>query len=203
MAREPSCPWYAHELLRRAVRQRDEEAWEAVVRQFYGLVLTWVTQHPLASRSREDADYWVYRAFERFWMAVRPERFDQFRDLASLLKYLKMCAHSLLVDEARQQMAAPVGRLDETIESQLEEPDAAALVTGRLASEELWDIVLEEVADEAERLVVHLSFVQALKPRQVHQRHADCFPSVADVYRVKRNVLDRLRRNQRLHLLVA
>jgi hypothetical protein len=203
MARQPSCPWYGYELLRRAVCERDHVAWEAVVGHFHGLVLTWVRQHPLATRSQEDADYWVNRAFERFWLAVRPERFEQFPDLASLLKYLKACAHSLLADEARLRRVTAIGSLDEAAEGQLEAPDAAAQVAVLLAGQELWDIVLEEVVDRAERLVLYLSFVQDLKPRQVQERHPEAYPTVADVYRIKRNVLDRLRRNPRLRRLVA
>ena len=55
--------------------------------------------------------------------------------------------------------------------------------------------------DEAERLVVYLSFVLDLKPAAIHGRHPGRFGSMADVYRVKRNALDRLRRSPEIRAL--
>jgi hypothetical protein len=49
--------------------------------------------------------------------------------------------------------------------------------------------------DEAARLVVYLSLVRDLKPRAIQACHPGRFASVADVYRVKRNALDCLRRS--------
>ena len=52
-----------------------------------------------------------------------------------------------------------------------------------------------ELLDQAERLVARLCLVLDLKPREVYERHPDRFADVADVYRVKRNLLERLRRS--------
>jgi len=55
--------------------------------------------------------------------------------------------------------------------------------------------------------VAHLSFVAGLTPREIRARHPDRFVEVYEVYRLKRNVIDRLRRSgaiqQLLPLLVA
>jgi hypothetical protein len=76
-------------------------------------------------------------------------------------------------------------------------------VVAELAARELWAIVVDEVADETERLLVRLSFVEHLKPRQVQARYPDRFAGVGDVYRIKRNLLDRLRRCPRLARFAA
>jgi hypothetical protein len=52
--------------------------------------------------------------------------------------------------------------------------------------------------DEAERRAAYYCFVLDLKPREVQERHPELYGSVDDVYRIKRNVLDRLRRNPRI-----
>ena len=183
-----------YELLRRAVCEADQAAWAAAVAQYRGLVLAWAHQHPAFGATDEDDDYWVNRTFERFWAAVPPERFRAFPGLPALLSYLKLCVGSVVVDDARRRTAG----------FELRGWQVAGLaggaageeaVLGELAGRELWRAVEGEVRDEAERLVAHLCLVLDLKPREVYARHPDRFASVADVYRVKRNLLDRLVRN--------
>ena len=199
---QPSDDRFCFELIRRAVCDQDHGAWEAVLAQYRGIVLGWVKLQRAARRVREDDDFWVSRTFERFWGAVGPERFGQFASLAALLKYLKMCVHSVVLDEVRARGPAEMEPL-EAIEGQPAEsgpaaPDAGELATDHVAGQELWDAIMQEVPDESERQVVYLSLALDLKPAEIQQRHPGRFPSVADVYRIKRNVLERLRRIPRI-----
>jgi hypothetical protein len=50
---------------------------------------------------------------------------------------------------------------------------------------------------------MYLAYVQGLKPGEICQQRPHIFSSVEDVYRIKRNVLERLRRNQRLQALLG
>jgi hypothetical protein len=194
---QPSCPWYGYELFRRAIRLGDGAAWGAVLEQFRGTLRTWVRRHPARGAAGGDADDWADQAFSRFWAAVPPARFDEFPDLAALLRYLKLCLASTLADEARRRARAATwaGALGER---EPELPDVAAAVGARLDRRELWGLVLAELEDATDRLLVYRSFVQALPPRAVHARHPERFRCVADVYRAKRNLLERLRRSPRL-----
>jgi hypothetical protein len=45
---------------------------------------------------------------------------------------------------------------------------------------------------------VYLSFVLDLKPGEIQERHPELFASVDDVYRIKRNVVERLRRSPQI-----
>jgi hypothetical protein len=181
-----------YELFRRAVCQRDELAWELVVVRWRGLVLSYARQHPSWPLVAGDADDWATRTFERFWKAVGPDRFDGFPNLPALLKYLKMCAHSAVLNAARTVQAGVVPLEDAAdVGSNTVEP----VVVDTLATEALWRTVEAELRDESERLVAYLSFVLDLKPSEIVSRHPDRFADAADVYRVKRNVIDRLRRN--------
>jgi hypothetical protein len=202
LLREPSDPRFGYELFRRAICLSDAAAWHALIEQYRAVLRVWVKRHPALGAAGGDADDWVYQAFSRFWLAVRPERFDQFSDLASLLRYLKLCVHSLLVDAARAYTMGPQP-LDPLAEDGAELPDVALTVATQMTGDELWRVVLDEVQDEAERLLVRLSFVQGLRPRDVQARHPERFPSVADAYRVKRNLLDRLRRSPRMARFAA
>ena len=75
-------------------------------------------------------------------------------------------------------------------------PDnAERSVIGKIAGAQLWEAVLKELQDESERVVAQLSLLRDLKPSEIFGRHPGLYESVADVYRVKRNVIERLRRS--------
>jgi hypothetical protein len=122
------------------------------------------------------------------------------------LQYLKLCVRSAVLDDvrARQQAALePIDGLDERRiaagpGSARTAPDVEGIVLDRMASRDLWRTVLEALPDADERLVAYLSFVQGLKPGEIATARPDRFASAADVYRVKRNALERLRRSPRL-----
>ena len=94
------------------------------------------------------------------------ERFAQFAGLPALLKYLKMCAHSVLLDAARQQRGNPIEPLS-AVATELAEPRTPeGQVVSSLAGRELWLAIAEELQDDAEREVAYLSFARDLKPRE-------------------------------------
>ena len=186
---------FCFELFRRAVVERAGAAWEAVYTQYRGVVLAWVRRHPMAATTAEDDGYWVNRTFDRFWSAVGPERFAAFPGMAALLRYLKMCAHSVLMDDVRARRPTRLEPLTDTHADVAETPDTAGAVVGALTGSDLWDAIGAMMQDEAERRVAYCCFALDLKPREVYEQHPDLFGSVDDVYRIKRNLLDRLRRN--------
>jgi hypothetical protein len=186
---------FCFEIFLRAIVQREDDAWAAIVGQYRGIVLAYVGQHTVATMMQEPDDYWVNRAFQRFWSAVGADRFTQFPDLAALLKYLKLCVHSVLMDEVRARRGGMLSSLDEVPESATARGDAEQSVVGQLAGEELWAAVMRELHDEAERVVAYLSFARDMKPSDIFERHPRLYENVADVYRIKRNIVERLRRS--------
>ena len=195
---------FALELLRRAICERDSGAWEALMEQYGKLVLSQIRSHPLHRTTCEGDDFWVNRTFQRFWMAVGPERLGLFPDLPSVLRYLKMCAHSVLLDEARRQRGheravvslspAPGGEAVAEVERS---------VLGRLLGQQLWEAVAAETRDQAELVIARLSLAADYRPAEIFARHPELFQSVAEVYRVKRNLIERIRRSPRISRLLA
>ncbi|HEY3110768.1 MAG TPA: sigma-70 family RNA polymerase sigma factor [Chloroflexota bacterium] len=186
---------YCMELLRRAICDRDGAAWEVLLTQYRGLVLAWVRQHPASATLAEEGDYWVMRVFERFWMAVGPDRFGSFGQLAGVLRYLKMCVHSVLLDEARARAARPAETLDDLEADLPDRVDVEAEVLDRVSGPDLWAAIERVLIDESERRVIYCSFALEMKPSEIHAREPELFATVADVYRIKRNAIDRLRRS--------
>ena len=191
---------YCLELFRRAIVQRDDDAWACIYQQYAPLVLTWVTQHQSAAPllGQEGSGPLVNAAFAKFAQALTPVKMGNFDSLAAILKYLKMCVHSVVADEVRARQAR---QYEETLDSIEQEPasdDPADNVVSSLSAQHLWQIIQEELHSEDERVLVYLAYVQGMKPGEISTIHRRLFPSVDDVYRIKRNVLERLRRNKRL-----
>src|SRR5215204_4012907 len=67
---EPRDDQFCFELFERAIARREHQAWEAIMGQYRGIVLAYVGQHSAAAMVRESDDYWVNRAFQRFWMVT-------------------------------------------------------------------------------------------------------------------------------------
>src|SRR3954454_20483455 len=150
LRREQSHDTYCYEIFRRAICDRDEQAWAAVFAQYGGMVLAWVRRHPVSTSAREDDAYWVNRTFDRFWSAVRPERFGAFPGMAAVLRYLKMCGHSVLLDEARARRGTYSDVLDDRVTESVETPDVAESAIGELTGSDLWAAIVAETQDEAE-----------------------------------------------------
>ncbi len=194
---------YCLELFRRAITRRDDDAWACIYQQYAPLVLTWVNQHysvvPLLGQ--DGSAPLVNTAFAKFAQALTPVKMGNFDTLAAVLKYLKMCVHSVIADEVRSRQARQYEETLELIEHEPASNDPAEDVVSNISAQGLWQIIQEELNSEDERVLIYLAYVQGMKPGEISRQHSRLFPSVEDVYRIKRNVLERLRRNRRLQML--
>jgi len=202
--RQPHNPHYCHELWRRAIVDGDTRAWERLYTQYHPLVAGWVRRHSAFADCGDDIHHLVNCAFEKMWFALDPSKFAQFADVPSLLRYLQMCVHSAILDAVRRAEdpaeVAPETLSDDQAGSA---PTVEGAVLGRLQRQELWQAVLARLADERERLVVYGSYALGLTPRELCAEYAGSFADVKEVYRIKENVLDRLRRDAGLAHLLA
>jgi len=192
------------ELFRRAIVDRNDDAWESVYQQYAPLVLTWVTQHQSATPilGQEGSAPLVNAAFAKFSQALTPAKMDNFDSLAAILKYLKMCVHSVVADEVRTRKAQQFEDALELITQEPASDDPAEDVVSNIAAQDLWRIIEEELHGQEERIVVYQAYVQGMKPSEICSQYRHLFPTVDDVYRTKRNVLERLRRSRRLQMLI-
>jgi len=184
------------ELFRRAIADADEDAWDAVVTLYRGLLIAQSARQVVRGLVAEDAAFCVDRAFQRFWRATRARGIHEFQDLASILKYLKMCLASVLLDEARARRRQACVSIDDLSPEAYVSTDPSAEVVANIAQVELWNAIDRELRNDAERLVVRLSFAAGLSPREIRALHPDQFPDVSEVYRLKRNLIERLRRSK-------
>lgn len=182
---EPYTERFALELFRRAVVERDDLAWSAIHTQYGPVVRRWLGG---------ELDTEVTAVFERFWQAVDAEKFARFSSLKAVLQYLKMCAQTTRIDRIRaMRSAAREKRLDD-VSGMPGHDDPAGSVATRVDAAHFWSIVEGLLGNERECLVIYLSYVIGLTPREICLRHEPAFPEVSNVYRLKRNALERLGR---------
>jgi hypothetical protein len=200
---EPSNTRYGYELFRRAIVERNQDAWAFIHELYVPLVERWVRRSSAFSSTGESAEYFVSAAFIRFCSSLTAEKFANFPSLAGLLNYLQRCALGAIIDCVRAQ---PWGELlpEEAIPIRHTvqcAPDEEALA--RVSGAEFWRYVDTQLYGAAERKVIYLSFVFGMKPSEIYEKHADVFASVQEVYTTKRNALDRLSRNAELRRMLV
>ncbi len=197
LRREPYTQCFCLELFHRAIAERDNAAWTAIYEGYTGLVRHWLGSPP------DDSDEEVSAVFERFWHAVDGPKLETFPSLAAVLSYLRACARAVRTDRARARRARGVeGMLDDATYALPASYDVAETVAGHIDAAGLWGTVRSLLSDERERLVLYLSYIMDFSPREIQARHSGRFADVTEVYRLKRNVLDRLRRAPEIQALV-
>jgi len=189
-------PRFCYELFRRALVQRHEGAWGALYGQYHRLVHRWLGNVP------GDSDDLVNQAFERFWRALAPDRFDDFATLGDLLEYLRRCAQSIAIDARRREERQ---RVEQQALIQMHKAGAVHnrdLLAGRIldaiAGEQLYAQVLKCLNDPQERLVFRASFEWDLKPGTIAGRWPNLFSSAQEVSRIKERIFRRLQRDAEL-----
>jgi hypothetical protein len=190
----------AFDLFRRAIVDRDEAAWAAAVERYRGLVCAWLAQRAPAGDLMNFDDLTI-RVFERLWLAVSAERFNDFTGLPGILRYLKLCAAHAVIDERRRMLTWERHRAEEDAALSVEGDRVDEAVVERLHAAALWAAVEQALSEPDQRLVIYLSFVVGLKPRQIVERAPEVFPTAQTVYACKRQALERLARHARLHIL--
>ena len=184
-----------YELFRRAIVERDADAWAASATRYRRLMLSWARDSSARMAVTESYEDLADHALARAWMALSPARFANFPSLGAVLAYLRACVTAAVVDCARAEAAR------ERMIGKLEVGDAAspeALVLQALNRGELWRLVEQLIAGEQERVVVVESYVYDLPPRAILTRHPELYADIDAVYAAKRNLLARLKGSRAL-----
>jgi len=193
-------PWFCFELFRRAIVEGCQRAWECVYAQYRAQVASWVKQHSAYPSSGEEVPYLVNRTFEKMWAALTPDKFAHFPTLPSVLRYMQMCVNSILLDLVRAAGRAGIAPEIERVDwvGETTSPALETLVLDRVQAQSLWQEVSTRLKDEKERRVMYGLYVLGLKPRDLYAQYPDLFRDAAEVYRVRENVIARLRRDVEL-----
>ncbi len=188
---EASDERYCLELLRRATVQGDQLAWECLQELFSNLVRSWLRRHPNreAAYRLDSEENYIAQAFERFWQATSQNQQLEFRTTAAALQYLRVSLHGTLVDTLRTYSRRR--------EVALPEPGTYAepLMEDDTDGGDVWEMLEQMLHDVRERRLAYLLFHCGLKPREIVRLCPQEFSEVNEIYRLRRNIFERLRRN--------
>jgi hypothetical protein len=188
---EPCTDTYGVELLRRATIQGDQEAWAWMQHCFHEVVLGWLRRHPSreAACRLESEENYVAQAFERFWQATTLIQRVEFSRLAAALQYLRASLNGAILDTLRAYSRPREASLPEPGEPG--EPH----VEDTTDSSEEWDILQTELPNEREQRLAYLLYHCGLKPREIVRFCPQEWSDVQEIYRLRRNIMERLLRN--------
>lgn len=188
---EPCTDEYGLELLCRAIVHGDQEAWAWLHHCFGELVRGWLRRHPkreVACRL-ESEEHYVAQTFERFWQATTLSQRVEFTTLAAALQYLRASLNGAILDTLRAY-----ARLREVSLPEPGEPGEP----GRedvTSSGEVWEILQTMLPGERERRLAYLLYHCGLKPREIVRFCPQEWSDVTEVYRMRRNIMERLLHN--------
>ncbi|MGB8345112.1 MAG: hypothetical protein WCD86_09520 [Ktedonobacteraceae bacterium] len=180
---------YCLEIFHRALVLREEQAWDILTRRFAGTILGWLRRHPYretAYRLHSEENY-VALTIERLWMVTVRNQSLEFQTLAGALKFMRASLNCVVIDTLRGQVKEmPIP------EASFDEPAALDHDDG----DEFWETIKSMLPNEREQRLAYLLFHCNLKPRQVVQFCPREFSNVQEIFRMKRNILDRLQRKK-------
>ncbi len=183
---------YCLEMFRRAMQEQDDGVWSLLVERFDEYMLGLFRRHvrrEAASRLDSPENY-VARAFERFWLAAMHNQQLQFTTLAAALCYLRSCLNGAIMDTLRTY-----SRAKEVVLPEPGFPDEPAVEDPEEEDQRLWEIIQDMLPKERERRLAYLLFHCNLKPREIVRRCPQEFSEVQEIYRLRRNIVERLLRD--------
>lgn len=188
---QPSNDQFALELFRRALSEHDTLAWQAIQQSFYGIVLRWLQGHPMRTEAcrLDSEENYVAQTFTRFWVATVNNQEIAFRTLAAVLQYLRACLNGIILDTVRTYSRPREVSLPES--DVLEELAA----DDRDDADELWEVIKSLLTDERQQRVAYLLFYCHLKPREILWYQPREFSDIREIYRLRRNIMERLIRS--------
>jgi DNA-directed RNA polymerase specialized sigma24 family protein len=195
MQGNPSDGSYALALFQLAIVKQDAAAWQSLYQLYAPLVHFWMKQRrkTWVRLGKEACLPLVDEVFEKFAQAMTAEKIAGFSSLAAVLCYLKMTTRSTLAGALRKMQRGP---REDPLESLEQEPlagDPLDLIGAAESAQELWRDIENHLSSEAERVLLILTWIHEMTPREIQQQAPRLFPSIDDVYRLKASLMHRLR----------
>lgn len=199
---------FCFELFRRSIAERDQQCWAEIYQQYQKLVIRWTAEHisPLQRIGDATVEEMVLDAFTSFWRAYTEDKLAKANGVGSVLMYLKSCvATSVAMARRKAERTIAQAEWDQfVVDSATADSNNSARtdesVLAQIEHEQIWQIVESCCHDEKDQIIARLGLVSNLKPRAILEIHPDLFANAEEIYERRRNLKNRLRRNEELKL---
>ncbi len=205
-----SDPRYCYELFRRAFLENSEAAWEMIYQQYYPQMMRWIQRKEGILHCGEEPAYFVNRGLGKFWAQICKKSFsEEFPHLGGILSYLRTCLTAEYIDYLRKNKMPKNNIIQVSLTERMEMTSASpiSIESDFIRKENIENIrlwIAEEFSDEREKVVLESVYYYGLSANEILQLHSDLFKSKTHIYRVKENLMRRIRRkvqkNQIIHL---
>jgi len=192
---EPYNEQYCLEIFHRAMVKHQSDAWELLQQRFTPTVRAWMRNHPqrdFACRHQPEEDY-VAETFVRVWQASMRNTLE-FDSMAAALRYLKLSLQAAVIDTLRayskpKEVPLPVPGSDTY---HIEEP----AIEDNYETGDMWKIIQSLLPNEREQRLAYLLYFNGLKAREIIRYVPEEFNDINEIYRLTRNIVERLTRNR-------
>ena len=178
---------YVVELLHRAMMNADQNARVKVQQCLCGIVRSWFHRHPHreALCRLDNEEHYIDVAIERFWRVTIDQRIE-FNTLATALQYLRASLNGAILDRLR---ASAQPREVLLLWSGF---PGESLYEDVISSAAVWEGVQKELLNLREQRLAYLLFHCELKPEEIIQCYSQEFSDVCEIYRLRRNIIERI-----------
>lgn len=175
------------ELLRRAIVQGDQDAWNGVQQSFSESVRAWLHGHPRreAACRLESEETYMAQAFERFRQAAVQQQIA-FQTLSGAGVYLRASLHGVIMDRLRTNSLP--GEIPSPIPG---EPR----LKNQIDSNAAWEVLQALQLSEREQRLAYLLYHCGLGPREIVRLCPQEWSDINEISRLRCNILQRVLRN--------
>ena len=179
---------YTQEIVRRALFEQTDEARSMLEKCFYETIRTWLHGHPSSELAlqRGTEENYIAQTFSHFWYATRCSQKGELATLTAVLSYLHATVSGVIIDTLRcLSHAYEVPFPESAMSNEL-------TVDESIEIEDLWEGLQKVLYNERERRIFYLLYACGLKPREVVARWPQEYPNVKEIYRLNKNIVERL-----------
>src|SRR5260221_9511308 len=149
--------------------------------------------HGLSTSRHQSKENYVADTFVRVWQASIRNRLE-FDTLAAALSYLKISLQGAVIDKLRAYSRPKEAPLPEPCSDAPHVVEPAS--EDEYGSHDMWEVVTSLLPNKRERRLAYLLYYCGLKPREVMRYCPNEFSDIQEIYRLTRNILERLMRNR-------
>lgn len=199
---------YCFELFVRAIVNADNQAWSAVYGQYQKLMRSWVIKAgcPDGGIGGLQIDDFVINAFVAFWKAFDAEKIKAATGLPSVLAYMKACAVTA-VGQAHRKSEKSIKTIAwedlHIANAEQRQHDTSDHILLEIDAVLVWREIEKCCTDESDMLIARLGIASNLKPKKILELHPGRFKNVKEIYDRRRNLRDRLQRNETIRQLLG
>lgn len=182
-------------LFRIGIQDEDQHAFSLIFLNFHSQVEHWIFAHEKFYITGESVEHFVSVTFSKFYHALQGSKFARMDTFAGVMKYLKLCVHSVITDYLRSLPPPTVNIEDVAIATESKPLDATF--------DEIWQRILVLITDPIDQLIARKVFVEGYRPAEICEQFSDKFENPRQVSVALQRIRRHLRTDNQLRNLLG